>query len=558
MIAKTIFGIDLGTTYSCIAKIDEHGQPVVLSNIEGYQTTPSVVYFESSENVCAGENAKDAIPLNPDRVAVLFKRVMGDEHYRFKVDGKEYRPQQLSAFVLRKLADDAEIACGQKVEEVVITCPAYFGIAQKEATKQAGELAGLKVHGVIPEPTAAAIAYGMRAEKDEVVLVYDLGGGTFDITLIDIRKEKLTVLTTGGDAKLGGGDWDKVLSDYLASKVAEARDESIELVQGDKEFNATALIAAEDIKRKLTNLTKTTQMLSFQGERVKIELTRDDFEAMTAALLGRTIAMVRDTMRIAAEKGHPKPTRLCLVGGSSFMPQVRKALEAEFPGLEMQLEDPNQIVAKGAALFGLTTALENRALEISNEFGAAGFKKDFAEVAPAERAEAIRKAALEFSLPPSKAAALVGRRASDITSRGFAIQVFDETRNKDMGYLLVHVDDSVPATPDPVVFGLKYDDQKAAGLVVFETERRTSKQDTAIELAECKQLGDGTVELDRGYPRGTPIEVTLGLSSDGTLDVSAVHKESGRSCKLNMKVTGVMSEAEMQNAKQDITLLKNN
>ena len=201
---KRVYGIDLGTTYSCIAHVDEHGKPVVLPNSEGDLTTPSVVYFESEEDIVVGKAAKEVSSVEPDACASTVKRVMGDPHWEFDAHGHTYKPQDISSFILRKVVSDAELATGDKVEDVVITCPAYFGINEKEATKQAGVLAGLNVLYVIPEPTAAALAYGIEQEEDQVILVYDLGGGTFDITLIEIKAKEINVICTGGDHQLGG------------------------------------------------------------------------------------------------------------------------------------------------------------------------------------------------------------------------------------------------------------------------------------------------------------------------------------------------------------------
>jgi molecular chaperone DnaK len=212
-----IFGIDLGTTYSCIAYVDEFGKSVIISNSEGDRTTPSVVQFEENNRV-VGKEAKNSAVLNPSQVVEMVKRHVGESNWRFGYNGTEYTAEEISSYILRKLVEDAEQSLGFSVKDVVITCPAYFGIAQRDATAHAGEIAGLNVREVINEPTAAAIMYGLQNEQDQVVLVYDLGGGTFDITVIEISAGAITVIATGGDHNLGGRNWDEAVVRYLAEQ----------------------------------------------------------------------------------------------------------------------------------------------------------------------------------------------------------------------------------------------------------------------------------------------------------------------------------------------------
>jgi molecular chaperone DnaK len=215
--SKRVYGIDLGTTYSCISYVDEHGKPVVVPNAEGELTTPSVVWFESPESVVVGRTAKDHAIIQRDRVVSTIKPEMGDATSERFIDGKTYRPQEISAHILRKLAKDATTITGDVIEDVVITCPVYFGVTQKEATQQAGAIAGLNVLYVIPEPTAAAVAYGIEATDNQNILVYDLGGGTFDVTLISISAGEIAVIATGGDDRLGGKEWDEKIASSCAS-----------------------------------------------------------------------------------------------------------------------------------------------------------------------------------------------------------------------------------------------------------------------------------------------------------------------------------------------------
>ena len=220
---KPVFGIDLGTTYSAIAYIDETGRPSILKNVEGYQTTPSVVFFESESNIVVGDAAKQSAPAEPGRVVSFIKRDITNKDYKFVADGKEYDPVVISSFILKKLAKDAELELGKPVEDVVITCPAYFGTDEREATRLAGQIAGLNVLRILNEPTAAAFSYGLKLIEGgkRTILVYDLGGGTFDITIIKVDGKSIEVVVTGGDSTLGGKDWDAAIMQHLMEKWQE-------------------------------------------------------------------------------------------------------------------------------------------------------------------------------------------------------------------------------------------------------------------------------------------------------------------------------------------------
>ena len=221
---KQVYGIDLGTTYSCIAVVDKlSGKPYIIPNGEGDATTPSVVYFEDADTRVVGKEAKNTAVLEPDSVIEMVKRNMGAPDWRWSFEGQEYSAEEISAYILRKVVDDAEQTLGVRPEDVVITCPAYFGIPQREATAAAGRIAGLNVLEIINEPTAAAIAYGLQDDRDQVVLVYDLGGGTFDVSIIEVKDGSVSVIATGGDHELGGRDWDEEVVKYLSAGVDGAR-----------------------------------------------------------------------------------------------------------------------------------------------------------------------------------------------------------------------------------------------------------------------------------------------------------------------------------------------
>jgi molecular chaperone DnaK (HSP70) len=270
--ATSIFGIDLGTTYSCIAHIDEYGRPDAIINAEGDRTTPSVVLFEGA-NIVVGKEAKNSAVSHKDQIVELVKRQMGQGDWVFFYNGTEYSAEEISSFILRKVVSDAETALGCTITDVVITCPAYFGINEREATARAGEIAGLQVRSIINEPTAAAIHYGLHAEQDQVVLVYDLGGGTFDITMIEIKEEEINVIATGGDYYLGGRNWDETIVAYLADQWM-ATTGSSEDPQDDPETLQDLFSKAEQAKRSLSARAKTEVAVTHVGQRQQITLTR--------------------------------------------------------------------------------------------------------------------------------------------------------------------------------------------------------------------------------------------------------------------------------------------
>ena len=552
MSEKAIFGIDLGTTYSCISYVDEHGQPVVIPNKEGDLTTPSVVYFEDAENVVVGKHAKDAIRTDSDRVVSKVKRQMGNPDWNFEAHGRSHRPEDISALILKKIVDDASRESGKTIDEVVITCPAYFGLAQKKSTERAGEIAGLKVRYVIPEPTAAAIAYGAAQDEDDTVLVYDLGGGTFDVTLIDIKKKSLTVLTTDGDAELGGHNWDTEVAQFLAQKVADETGDVVADVLNDTEFYQELLLASEDMKKSLSSAKTAKQLLMYGGERIRGEVSREEFDNITRHWLDRTIVITRRVTDRAASASMPMPSRILLVGGSTYMPQVQERLAREFPHLELKQQDPNQIVAKGAAIFGLKMALEDRAIEIINERSPKGRQVDSTnDVDEETRKQAFEQAGEGYGLPPTAAIDLGSKAVENVTSRGFGIKVYVETLRESKVSNLVHVDDRVPASITKT-FGTMDDNQSTVEIKIYENEIRTTDDSSYVEESSCISLGEATLELGGAYPKGSPIDVSFQLSKDGILDVVARHKNTGREVPLSLRVEGVMSDKEVEVAKSHV------
>lgn len=343
-----IIGIDLGTTNSCVA-VMEGGEAVVIPNPEGNRTTPSVVAFKNGERL-VGEVAKRQAITNPNTIQSI-KRFMGEDH-KVEVEGKNYTPQEISAIILQKLKEDAEAYLGEKVTKAVITVPAYFNDAQRQATKDAGKIAGLEVERIVNEPTAAALAYGLEKQEDQTILVFDLGGGTFDVSILELGEGFFEVKSTSGDNKLGGDDFDQVIIDYL---VAEFKKEnSIDLAQ-DKMALQRLKDAAEKAKKDLSGVTSTQISLPFitadasGPKHLEITLTRAKFENISSQLVERTIAPARQAIKDSGLSAS-EIDKIVLVGGSTRIPAVQEAIK-KLTGKEPHKGvNPDEVVALGAAV----------------------------------------------------------------------------------------------------------------------------------------------------------------------------------------------------------------
>ncbi|MBQ8796739.1 MAG: molecular chaperone DnaK [Oscillospiraceae bacterium] len=347
-----IIGIDLGTTNSCVAVL-EGGEPVVIANAEGGRTTPSVVAFSKTGERMVGQVAKRQAVTNADRTVSSIKRHMG-ENYHVDIDGKGYTPQEISAMVLSKLKADAEAYLGQTVTEAVITVPAYFSDAQRQATKDAGKIAGLEVKRIINEPTAAALAYGLDKDNDQKIMVYDLGGGTFDVSILEIGDGIVEVLATAGDTRLGGDDFDQRVMDYLVAEFKKA--EGIDL-NNDKVAMQRLKEAAEKAKIELSGVVSTAVNLPYitadatGPKHLDVTLTRAKFNELTADLVERTLKPVRQAMSDAGLKASDLH-KVLLVGGSTRIPAVQDAVKGITGNEGFKGINPDECVALGAAIQG--------------------------------------------------------------------------------------------------------------------------------------------------------------------------------------------------------------
>ncbi|MGO5165243.1 MULTISPECIES: molecular chaperone DnaK [unclassified Candidatus Paralachnospira] len=485
-----IIGIDLGTTNSCVA-VMEGGKPVVIANTEGVRTTPSVVAFTKTGERLVGEPAKRQAVTNSERTIASIKRHMGTD-YKVDIDGKKYSPQEISAMILQKLKADAESYLGEKVTEAVITVPAYFNDAQRQATKDAGKIAGLDVKRIINEPTAAALAYGLDNEKEQKILVYDLGGGTFDVSIIEIGDGVIEVLSTNGDTHLGGDDFDQVLVDYMISEFKKA--EGVDLSK-DKMALQRLKEAAEKAKKELSSATTTNINLPFitatsEGPKhFDMNLTRAKFDELTHDLVERTAIPVQNALRDAGLNASDLG-KVLLVGGSTRIPAVQekvKMLTGKEPSKNL---NPDECVAIGASIQGGKLAGDAGAGDIL---------------------------------------------LLDVTPLSLSIETMGGIATK-----LIARNTTIP-TKHSQVFSTAADNQTAVDINVLQGERQFAKDNKSLGQFRL----DGIPPARRGVPQ---IEVTFDIDANGIVNVSAKDLGTGKEQHITITAGSNMSEADIDKA----------
>jgi molecular chaperone DnaK (HSP70) len=529
------YGIDLGTTYSCIAYVDNTGRPVVLKSENGEDTTPSVVYFESPDNAVVGRQAKDSAMLYPNQVAELVKREIGqDVHYTFL--GQDHTPESISALILRELARAAEKSTGEPVRDVVITVPAYFGVLEREATRRAGQIAGLNVLDVLAEPVAAALNYQALAGDSGVrhIFVYDLGGGTFDTTVIRIDGQDIQVVCTDGDHHLGGADWDRKISEYLLERFAE-QNPSLD-AGGDEQFMQDLAIAAEQLKKALSTTTTRKYNARFDGAVAQLELTREQLESMTSELLERTMEITARTIDIAKQKGVSRFDDVLLVGGMSLMPAIAQTLKERF-GLQARLQDPHLAVAKGAALFALMQKVKVSLL-------------DEAESGDSQRV--AQEVADQLGLSVKQVEELAAKKVATVVPRAFGIKVvdgddplFQTDPDRARSYIahLLTANTPLPADTEPETFYTVSDNQRQVRLEVWEQAGDVASE----ELGHNTHIGEGMLKDLPPRPAGAPFQVVFHMTETGLLKVHGWEANSGREVRFEIQIGG-MDEAEVRKA----------
>ena len=485
-----IIGIDLGTTNSCVA-VMEGGKPTVIANAEGARTTPSVVAFTKTGERLVGEPAKRQAVTNAERTVSSIKRHMGSD-YKVDIDGKKYSPQEISAMILQKLKADAENYIGEKVSEAVITVPAYFNDAQRQATKDAGKIAGLDVKRIINEPTAAALAYGLDNEKEQKIMVYDLGGGTFDVSIIEIGDGVIEVLATNGDTHLGGDDFDNKVIDWMVSEFK--KQEGIDL-SGDKMAMQRLKEAAEKAKKELSSATTTNINLPFitataEGPKhFDMDLTRAKFDELTHDLVERTAIPVQNALRdagiTASELG-----KVLLVGGSTRIPAVQdkvKMLTGHEPSKTL---NPDECVAIGASIQGGKLAGDAGAGDIL---------------------------------------------LLDVTPLSLSIETMGGIATR-----LIERNTTIP-TKKSQIFSTAADNQTAVDINVLQGERQFAKDNKSLGQFRL----DGIPPARRGVPQ---IEVTFDIDANGIVNVSAKDLGTGKEQHITITAGSNMSESDIEKA----------
>ena len=485
-----IIGIDLGTTNSCVA-VMEGGEPTVIANAEGFRTTPSVVAFKKDGQRLVGDNAKRQAVTNAEGTVSSIKRHMGTD-YKVTIDGKSYTPQAISAMILQKLKADAEAYLGEKVTEAVITVPAYFNDAQRQATKDAGKIAGLDVKRIINEPTAAALAYGLDNENEQKIMVYDLGGGTFDVSVIEIGDGVIEVLATSGDNRLGGDDFDKKIMDYM---VADFKGKTGIDLSNDKMAMERVKAEAEDAKKKLSSATQVEISIPFitaneQGpQHLNMTLTKAKFDELTRDLVERTAVPVQNALKDAGITA-AELSKVLLVGGSTRIPAVQdkvKQLTGHEPSKKM---NPDECVALGASIQGGKLAGDAGAGEIL---------------------------------------------LLDVTPLSLSIETMGGVATR-----LIERNTTIP-TKKSQIFSTAADNQTAVDINVVQGERQFARDNKSLGQFRL----DGIPPARRGVPQ---IEVTFDIDANGIVNVSAKDLGTGKEQHITITAGSNMSDEDIDKA----------
>ena len=540
--SKYVYGIDLGTTYSCIARVDDTARAEVIKNNEGDNITPSVVTFEG-DNVIVGNDAKAEAVLNPETTVMLVKTLMGKSDFAINYNGEDKTPEEISSYILRKLAKDASEQLGEEVKDVVITCPAYFGTAERTATKNAGKIAGLNVLEIISEPTAAALYYGCAKEQEEkTILIYDLGGGTFDVTIMRISSDKIEVICSDGDHDLGGKNWDEALIRYLA-------DQFIEKVGTEVEFDEYATqdlrLKAEKLKKQLTSKNQAGDMLEVNGKREKISITREAFDEITSTLLNETLKKTEEAIEIAAKKGYGKIDEILLVGGSTRMPQVKDTLSMKFKEPEIKILEPDEAVAKGAAIHAVNVYVNNQKSLTGHDFDLDKEIKVTVNGNEKELNAGDYKEDLTFS-PEMMSIGGNSREIIIATTKSFAVKIIHEDVERCFNMIIKNEPMPNGVLEISKIFGTLHYDQATVNIEIYENDY----MDKYFEVDGDLKIGDVILELPRRLEAGSPIEITLRLNNEGILDVKGLDKIGNREVNARMETKGVMSEEEVEKLKQ--------
>lgn len=500
---EAAFGIDLGTTNSCVAIIGEDGLPQVIKNLDDEFTTPSVVCYDEDGECYVGKDAKRGMNVDAERTVAFIKREMSNKNYNRKIDDHDINPVKISALILKKVVDDAneqrQMEGLPAVHKAVITVPAYFGNMECEYTKQAGKIAGLEVLDLLHEPTAAALSYGTKGLEGKTFMVYDLGGGTFDVSIMRMKNGVLDTLSTDGDHHLGGVDWDIALLDYLL--LVNKLDITYEDIK-DKRGSGDMLNKAEICKKNLSKSEKALYKFVYNRKQYTGEIFRSTFEELTEDLLDRTIDIIRHAQKISREP-NVQIDEIILVGGSSYMPMVKKRLQKEFScPIRLDNLEPDRAVAKGAAIH------------------AANY------------------------LDGSKAKVKIG---TDLASRSYGVRCLSQDGKE------LYVSNIIKRTDDIVYQGCydgfctSVEGQKSVLIAIYENI--SEKND--VDLDKCTLIKEKVLSWGFPVPKGTIVEAHVSRGSDGTVRIWL--ECQNQKVDFEIKYDGMYSEDEMKQMQSELT-----
>jgi len=501
--SKYIVGIDLGTTYSSIAYINQHGKPEIIANREGERITPSVVLFDDDMPI-VGTIAKRSAVASPLDICQFVKRQMGEKNWRFITENdREYTPEEVSALILRRLKEDAQTALDSEIQNAVITVPAYFNDAQRKATQDAGQIAGLNVIRIVNEPTAAALAFGVDQSDEQTIMVYDLGGGTFDVTIMRVAQEEIEVIATGGDKNLGGFDWDNRVMIFLNEQFQ--KEGGMDLFE-DLALEQDLRDKAEIAKKILSSRDTTKVFLSAGGKNISVNISRQDFERITADLLDRTNTLMEMTLE-DARMDWSQIDKILLVGGSTRMkgvPELIERVSGKKPSAELH---PDEVVATGAALLG-------------------GILQKSAGRGDISHLDGLRVV-----------------RISDVNSHSLGVVAVDSRTGSLYNSIILSKDTKIP-TRASKLYGTVLDNQTEIEVEVTEGEEE--------DLEYVRVIGKGTMRIPP-YPKGAPVEVFFQYDDDGMIHVTVLDKTANKQLgELHIERRSNRTASELDQMKRQI------
>ena len=527
-------GIDLGTTYSCLAYIDDNNEPVVERNYEHEDTTPSVILFNDVGEKLVGSSAKDMFLMySSDRFVLDIKRKMGTD-YSVDIDGIRYTPPTLSGLIHRKLLKDFEENHGLdegSVKSAVITVPAYFGQEEREATVNAGRIAGLEEVTLLNEPTAAAICFGFGNNQGgpKKVLVYDLGGGTFDVTVLQIDGKSFTAIATDGQRLMGGKDWDAALKQIIIGKIAEMSGLSEGEIEADNDIMEALVLDSEDLKKRLSTSESTRGTMTIGGRKVTYTVTREEFEDATRHLIDSTADTVEEVLD-SKNLTVGDIDAFLLVGGSSRMPQVKSVIGARFPGANIKIYDPDQSIAKGAAVYCKSRdVLSDAKAEIKQQM-------DAQQTAPADETEMASRVD-EVAMSTDDAIVV-----HNVLSKSLGVKAGDGNGNEYISNIVFR-DVTLPLVENRTYYPY-VDGQLSVEVEIFENSARNNEDGMRVELADATLVGSFPMKLPEDVTKNTPINIRFTVNDDGMVFAYVECKD--QHAEYNLKTKTSMTDEEIR------------